>query len=729
MSKAWLKDGKVVMRNGSVTLCDSCPCGEPPEPQTCTERVQARVDDYLEELEPDGVTYKWHVVSSYSNMYTCATMAYDPVAQRWNVVGPASGYLWVIFHNSPLSTGLRYYIIEGTLLEDNDGNLKLVACTCSYTNGVCSPHVAEYNGYWVAGALPVQELDASDSDSQHAVGNYDPCAPDLCEVLKLFMSAGQERWGGELVEEGYVEHNTVPCEPQEYPRKDAYYMQGWVFFWDDGTGMKRYANLLRCGCNDIVRDYDFNETRETSDSSDSDGLAYTYEYRSLTGICTSPCQPALTLANSAAENGQKLYHEGVFFPRDGHVIYDEWYDPDYGDWISIPDHYEWGDTYDFSHSSDFYAWWLEDDYWEAHRFLMCKDNGDGTFSLVTCECDEIWTVDIDNFDTMWTGEYPTDGKPIILPIEYSGACKCLDLREIVMAHAEECGIVDASMGSNTIWQDANASNIKAEWDGHWYDTGLHPEHVCFKLGDTHLAGTADLLDYRSLCIIKDYGWRSTIFMLTPDKLESEDIHGSISQALIRNAVMYVTGSETAAYSFTGHMDLYTYRAAMDDYYYYSDIYYDPDDPESEFPGYCDTGEMPIIWAEDHRHVVAVLRNWMYAKAWWVCQGYRCNCGPWSENQCESTPYEPPYDWGNPTGGPVPQTGSGYGAAGATTNMGFVLQGGGDPVTEVSINLCTTGEDYTFARMTPKGEPKCTGHNFTPPGEDSDSGDSESEEVL
>jgi len=220
-----------------------------------------------------------------------------------------------------------------------------------------------------------------------------------------------------------------------------------------------------------------------------------------------------------------------------------------------------------------------------------------------------------------------------------------------------------------------------------------------------------------LCVIKEYGWRSVIYMLTPELMTSDDVRGSISQAFMRGAVMYVAGSTTASYSFTGHMEPYTYRAAMDDYYYTNDFSYDPDDPDSEFPGYCDTGEMPVIWAPDHRHVVAVLRSWMYAKAWWVNQGYYCNCGGMGENQCESSPYVPNYGWGSPTGGPVANPSGGYGVAGATTNRGFILQGGGDPVNELTINLCTTGEDYTFASMTPKGDPKCTGHEFIPPEDD------------
>lgn len=692
-SMPWISSGRKLMNGTSPIVCGECPCGDA---QTCEAVVSERVQELLNEVEIDGQTPVWRLVQNYTSQYTCATYSYNPYA-GWERTTPASGSLWIAFEDTPVGGTSPLVFVSGTLLARiATDELRLVYCACHYDpdSHVCRHSYWWADGYYVAGALAVMPA-------------YD-CQVATCEYLQLYLTAGWRRWGGVLEGEGYVEYDTTPLE--------GAYKMGWTFFWDNGLVEERFCKALNCACTSIQSLSNFDQKNSA--------LEYRAWYVGMTGFCTSPCQAALSLINSAKFHGQRFWREGCFFPRDGHLITAPY--PDDPDGPPIPIEYEWGDTYNFSNDSDYIAWGERDEYWGVPVFLACKENGDGSFSFVSCDCDDIYTVDIDRFDTMWMGDYPTDGKPIILPIEYSGACKCIDLREIVMAHAEDFGIVDVSMGSNTIWQNANEQHKKADWDGHWYDTGLQPEHVCFKNGDTSGGGTADFLDYRSLCVIKDYGWRSVIYMLTPDLMESEDIHGSISQALIQRGIMYVTGSETAAYSFTGRMDLYTYRAAMDIYYYTSDFNYDPDDPESEFPSYCNTGEMPVIWAEDGRHVVAVLRAMMYSQAWWVNQGYYCDCGEWTGGGCGSTAYSPNYEWGNPSGGTVPFS-SGYGAAGATTNRGFILQGGGDPVTEVTINLCTTGEDYTFASITPKGDPECTGHKFIPPEDESESEESESEE--
>ena len=684
----WLdSSGKLITDSGNHPMqCNDCPCSPTP-PQTCADRVAARVAELLQETE-EGGTPKWQVVANYGNQYTCATYQYNEVTGDWDRITPASGKLWIAFANSPTSSTSPYRFQEGTLLyRQLTGELKLVNCQCYYADHQCTPLLTTQDGYYVAGALDVDP--AND------------CGVNTCDALKLYLNAGYARWGGTLTGEGYVEYDTTP--------ENTPWQMGWVFFWDegDGQGQRRFARLLNCECTEITT-RDFNAMANNK---------YRYEYRSLTGICASPCLAALALAASAAANNQQLWHEGCFFPRDGRVIYMP--NPEDPEGPPIPERYEWGSTYDFNHSSDFnYIDAMTDDYWGVHTFLMCKDNGDGTYSVVSCGCDETRVIDIDDFDTLWMADYPTDGKGIILPVEYSGACNCVDLREIVMAHAGDFGIIDASMGSNTVYRDANASNKRAEWNGTWYDLGIKPESVCFKRGDTHGAGTADYLDYRSLCVIKTYGWKQSVIMLTPELVTSRNIiAASLSQELIQNAILTCASSETADYTFTGRMEPFTYRASLDDYYYSN--YFEPGDTG------IDLGPGPIYGPGGE--IVAVLKAWMSASAWWVCQGYICNCGGGMDAVygCGATGgYTPSYGWGNPVGGVTSACGdygNPYCVSGATTNRGFLEYSTGQLTNELTIQLCN-GNSNTFCIMTPKGDPQCTGHKFIPPQDDSSSSD-------
>jgi len=192
----------------------------------------------------------------------------------------------------------------------------------------------------------------------------------------------------------------IVTSPQQAGGIPSFQAAKRVWVYTDTEGVQRYQ-MLTCGC---YFQYDGDMPEWTS------GLSYI----EIDGICTSQCQMGDILSAWGTLNGWQVKGEGLLFHK-------------------------------YSNSDVF-------DYHQQTTCRKCAVAEDAIYH-VGCGCGAITKIS-------FTEQQPSSYWHYI---EYSGACTCVDYREILSTYPDVFGVTAISMGSNTILRVTSVWQMPS-WD-------------------------------------------------------------------------------------------------------------------------------------------------------------------------------------------------------------------------------------------------------------------------
>lgn len=509
----WTKNGKLITdANGKPIVCNNCPCGG----VECRDAVDAEIQAYLAEIDPETGLPVWTLYGTYTPTYTCAEWSYDAELQEWTLVHPADGYLLIALRKGQIVTDTTGCLAEKlvyakTIYNVTTGEYKTIGCECRISDHECKHTKVPLDDYLIAGELHVKTYDQSDSGASYAPS--DACEVDTCELLKLKLTTAHYWHGGQLMGEGYFDrwkypnHSWVVGDYEYTPFQMAIL---WGMDSSDSgsesgsesTPPARILTYIDCPCEGIY-------TEVMAD----DVTCLEYD-----GICTAqdPCLAMMLLHNECEVKGWIWHGEGVLAHRahakyGGVDVFKDWYA-----WLEV--HY-WFGTYD------------EDS--AIRIFKACAETPE-KFIFISCDCIRIDKLKDGNdgaesgLDVCYKrmdGTRPaseTNPADYRIYLDVDGICNCgknfsfstIDpktgfhpFRELLLTYPDIFGVLETCYGNHAKfdWWDNPHTVTRYDYEQQQDVTYVEQNIGCNVFGNPD--GRDLKIDYRALCVIARGIWQ------------------------------------------------------------------------------------------------------------------------------------------------------------------------------------------------------------------------------